>query len=330
MAQFDAIALDYQRISAAVPLRDAEWHCLHVRLGDLAGLSILDLACGNGMGDRPAGCRCLEIVGLSTRRRLTVHRFRLNGSAQGRGRQARGMRILTDVVDLVFPACCLCCGRPGAVWCARCQPASRPSPVDRPNAPPVYAAGEYAEQLRTALIGYKERGRRQLAGPLAGYLADAVDCAIRATGAPRAPVLVPVPSSRAAARSRGGDHVVRLARAVGRQLELPVLRAVTLTGPVADSAGLSAEQRRSNLAGRMFASSPDAARHRPILVDDIVTTGATLAEAARALAVAGWPPGAAAVVAATRLRCPAPGPPSRAPPVVGSAPVRPANPVPPP
>ncbi len=231
------------------------------------------------------------------------------------------MRILTDAIDLVFPASCLCCGRPGALWCARCQPASRPGSVERPNAPPVYAAGEYAEQLRTALIGYKERGRRQLVGPLAGYLADAVDCAVRAAAprppelaAPRSPVLIPVPSSRLAARSRGGDHVFRLARAVGRQLDLPVVRAVALVGPVGDSAGLSAEQRRLNLAGRMVASPPAAGCFRPILVDDIVTTGATLTETARALAVAGWPPGAAAVVAATRLRFAASGVVSRAPP----------------
>lgn len=52
VAQYDAIALDYQKISAAVPLRDAEWYSLRVRLGDLAGLSVLDLACGDGMGTR--------------------------------------------------------------------------------------------------------------------------------------------------------------------------------------------------------------------------------------------------------------------------------------
>lgn len=52
MTQYDTIALDYQRISAAVPLRDAEWHSLRVRLGALAGLSVLDLACGDGMGTR--------------------------------------------------------------------------------------------------------------------------------------------------------------------------------------------------------------------------------------------------------------------------------------
>ena len=52
MTQYDSIALDYQKISAAVPLRDAEWHSLRLRLGDLTGLSVLDLACGDGMGTR--------------------------------------------------------------------------------------------------------------------------------------------------------------------------------------------------------------------------------------------------------------------------------------
>jgi SAM-dependent methyltransferase len=52
VTQYDTIALDYQRISAAVSLRDAEWYSLRQRLGDLAGLSVLDLACGDGMGTR--------------------------------------------------------------------------------------------------------------------------------------------------------------------------------------------------------------------------------------------------------------------------------------
>ena len=213
------------------------------------------------------------------------------------------MRVLSDLLDLVLPADCLCCGRPGAAWCAACQPASLPRRIEQPGAPVTFAAAEYAEQLRTVLIGYKERGRRQLAGQLAGYLADAVDCAVRAADGLAGPVLIPVPSSRPAARSRGGDHVLRLARAVARQTGLPVLPALSLIGPIADSAGLSAERRRANLAGRMTAVPPPEARlRRPILLDDIITTGATLAEAARALAAAGWPPAGAAVIAATRLR----------------------------
>jgi predicted amidophosphoribosyltransferase len=231
------------------------------------------------------------------------------------------MRLLTELIDLVLPGACVCCERPGAIWCAGCQPASAPKPVDAGQrlpdfgrestaaligsaaGPPTFAAGEYAEQLRSALIAYKERGRRQLVNQLAGYLADAVDCAARAAGSPR-PVLVPVPSSRSAARARGGDHMVRLARAAARQTGLPVLTVLALTGAGSDSAGLSAAQRRRNLAGRMSATSPPGIAGQPILVDDIVTTGATLAEAGRALAAAGWQPAGAAVVAATRLRRP--------------------------
>ena len=52
MEQYDAIAGDYQEIAAAVPMREPEWYSLRLRLGDLAGLSVLDLACGDGMGSR--------------------------------------------------------------------------------------------------------------------------------------------------------------------------------------------------------------------------------------------------------------------------------------
>lgn len=52
VTQYDTIAFDYQKISAAVPLRDAEWYSLRERLGDLTGGSVLDLACGDGMGTR--------------------------------------------------------------------------------------------------------------------------------------------------------------------------------------------------------------------------------------------------------------------------------------
>jgi 2-polyprenyl-3-methyl-5-hydroxy-6-metoxy-1,4-benzoquinol methylase len=52
MAQYDTIALDYQEIAAAVPLREPEWYSLRLRLGDLTGLSVLDLACGDGMSSR--------------------------------------------------------------------------------------------------------------------------------------------------------------------------------------------------------------------------------------------------------------------------------------
>jgi predicted amidophosphoribosyltransferase len=159
--------------------------------------------------------------------------------------------------------------------------------------------------LRTALLAYKERGVRSLAGPLAGYLGDAVDVASRDLPSPRRPLLVPVPSSRSAARSRGGDHLRRIASLVAREAELDWAPVLQLSGRVADSAGLSIAQRSANLANRMVARWPVPGARPVLIIDDIVTTGASLAEAQRALEVAGWPVHACAVIAATKRRWPA-------------------------
>jgi predicted amidophosphoribosyltransferase len=212
------------------------------------------------------------------------------------------MRVLPDLLDLMLPVSCVCCGRAGPLWCPGCRPASDPEPVVLPSAaahPPVFAAGEYGGALRSALLAFKERGQRGLAGPLAGYLSDAVDVSRQRLS--ELPLLVPVPSSRAAARQRGGDHLLRLAAEVAPQNGLRVLPVLRLAGRGRDSAGLSAAQRSANLAHRMH-SAPATADTPVLIVDDIVTTGATLAEAARALQAAGWQVGGAAVIAATRLR----------------------------
>lgn len=213
------------------------------------------------------------------------------------------MRLLPDLLDLVLPSRCVSCGRGGRLWCLACRPTSDPEPVTLPSVP-VVAAGEYGGALRSALLAFKERGHRGLAGPLAAYLSDAVDVGRRELAGPgESPLLVPVPSSRSAARQRGGDHLLRLVAEVAPQNGLDVLPALRLPGRGRDSAGLSAPQRAANLAHRMRAIP--VISDRPVLiVDDIVTTGATLTEASRALQAAGWQVSGAAVIAATKLRRP--------------------------
>lgn len=160
----------------------------------------------------------------------------------------------------------------------------------------MHAAGRYEAGLRTALLAYKERRRYELAGPLAALLVGAAARLLRP-----GTVLVPVPSRRSAARRRGGDHVLRLARHAGARLGLLTVSSLRLARPVRDSAGLRGDERSANLAGAMAARAGPAGT-RALLVDDIVTSGATVREAVRALREAGWPVlGAVAVAATPRL-----------------------------
>ncbi len=128
-------------------------------------------------------------------------------------------------------------------------------------------------------------------------------------------MLVPVPSSRRAVRERGHDHARRLAAVAARTAGLRSRPLLVQARRTADQAGLDALQRAANLHGAL------RARGRldglpVLLVDDVVTTGVTLAEAARALRAAGADVRGCAVVAATVRRAlpgvRAPAPPERA------------------
>jgi predicted amidophosphoribosyltransferase len=246
------------------------------------------------------------------------------------------------LADLVLPQDCAGCAVPGAVLCPACRSRlARPRLAEPrrhpPGFPPTVAAGAYTGPVRPAVLAFKEHGRAELAGPLGAALALAVVVVLAGAGAPgpvrrpdRSPVvLVPVPSSAAALRSRGRDHVRELATVAVAELRAAGVTACTVpvlgrSGRTRDSAGLDAVQRRANLAGR-FRALPRYAQlpagTRLVLVDDVVTSGATLTEAARALAHPPGTPGGkrdtpvlAAVVAATPRRVARPG--SRPPPGV--------------
>ncbi|GAA5150945.1 ComF family protein [Pseudonocardia eucalypti] len=199
------------------------------------------------------------------------------------------------LVELVLPLCCAGCGRHGAAWCPDCAAGvGRPRFVGGlPALPPVVAAGRYAGPLRAALLGYKERGRRELAGPLAGQL----HAALRGCPLPVAERcwLVPAPSRRAAVRARGHDHVrtlaERLAELLAANVAVGVGCALRMRGGGRDSVGLSPAARAANLLGRV---GVDRSRLPPpgaevLVIDDVVTTGVTLRHCVAALSEAGVP-----------------------------------------
>jgi predicted amidophosphoribosyltransferase len=141
------------------------------------------------------------------------------------------------------------------------------------------------------VVAAKERDRRDLAGPLGRALARGLD-ALR--DPEQALVLVPAPSRRAAARRRGGDPVARAAKiAAGYLVDCQAVSALRMHGAARDSLGLGPAARRANLRGRIRTPSSPllpvllVPNTEVVLVDDVLTTGATADESVRVLGAAG-------------------------------------------
>lgn len=225
--------------------------------------------------------------------------------------------------DLLLGSSCHGCGSPG--WnlcdgCSRVLAGTRPrraGPDPRPPGfPTTWAAGPYDELARSLVIAHKERQALGLTRLLGERLALALLALLAAVGATRSAAggalalpsltLVPVPSTRQAIRARGFDAGLALARAAADRLpsRAPV-RVSPLLAPVrrvADQSGLGAAARWQNLAGAYRLRRPPTTR-TVVVVDDVVTTGASLSEACRALAAGGVTAlGAATVAATTRVR----------------------------
>jgi predicted amidophosphoribosyltransferase len=181
----------------------------------------------------------------------------------------------------------------------------------------VRAVASYDGVLREALVGFKDHRRWLLRDWLGAALARSVAAAVVDGCPPGGPVpqriaLVPVPGSPGSARERDGDHGRELARAAARVLRAEVGVATVVVAALVpvrrrrDQVGLDQRARRANLAASMAAAPSrlplDAgAGTALVVVDDLVTTGATLAEAVRALVVAGTATPSVAVVAAREL-----------------------------
>lgn len=220
--------------------------------------------------------------------------FRLPGLVERLGR---------DVADLVLSRSCVGCGTFGATVCPECW--SRivdvhvPQVDDWPDDVPRWAASCYDGLTRDLIVEHKERGALTLSRPLGALLALSV-----ATVMPTGPVsVVSIPAHDRSVRRRGFDSLelvaaqcVRHLNANGRSVDCPrLLHRVRDDGR---QVGRGRTARRMAVTGTMRAR-PSRYQRPMVLVDDVITSGATLTEAVRALRATGALIAGVATIAAT-------------------------------
>jgi predicted amidophosphoribosyltransferase len=178
---------------------------------------------------------------------------------------------------MFLPTTCPVCGRPGPAPCAGCAAELRPAPAlpDPPGLDSFAALLTYAGAGRELVARLKYRNARASVPFLARGMAAIVPYDID--------VVTWAPTTPARRRRRGFDQARLLARAVARQRGVPC-RSLLRRRPGPAQTGRDAVARH---AGPGFAGVGGAEGLRVLLVDDVVTTGATVAAAARALKEAG-------------------------------------------
>lgn len=204
----------------------------------------------------------------------------------------RPARIAAWFGHLVFPPACEACGRRalegrhlcGACWRRASEGASAPL---IPRGLDAVACGPLLDDAVRCLVhGLKYHGFRRAARDLVDLARPAVPDDFCLPGS----VLVPVPIHPHRFRERGYNQSVELAVHWGRILSVPVAEdALVRVVDTSTQTRLGAEQRRANLE-QAFAAGPGFRADRPIvLVDDVLTTGATLSACAAALLRGGSP-----------------------------------------
>jgi len=174
--------------------------------------------------------------------------------------------------------------------CGACL--AKPPPFDA-----TIAAWRYAFPADRLLQAFKYAGMLALAEPLAAALADT----LARRNAPRPDVVIAVPLSLSRQRERGFNHAHEIARRLAMRLDLPIEHALARTRDAPPQAGLTLRERAHNLRDA-FAASRSVSGRAVAIVDDVMTTGATLRAASRALRAAGAARIDAWVVARTGIR----------------------------
>jgi ComF family protein len=192
------------------------------------------------------------------------------------------------LLDLLYPPRCVVCREPDATrFCAACRATILPAEPSLSRGSVLAGracVGAYEGPLREAVLRLKYHDRRALARDLGALLAGSLE-EQRDSWQPDA--LIPVPIHPQRRRERGYNQAELLAATLGELSGLPVRDALERVRDTPPQVGRGRPDRRKNVQGAFAPRSSAAPGRRPVLIDDVQTSGATLEEAARTLRAAG-------------------------------------------
>lgn len=189
------------------------------------------------------------------------------------------MRAFSELSQLLFPSRCFGCQKLGPSICSDCR-SSWHSHYYRTkfDSLTVHSSLLYTPTASKIILAAKESGMKKADELIIDALCLALQRSKLDTRVSR---LVPIPSSKLSQRRRGRSFIVDLVEGISRKTGIEMVDCLELSRRVKDQSGLHRQERATNLAGAFRLSSQ--VRGELILVDDVVTTGATLREAFRAV-----------------------------------------------
>jgi len=200
------------------------------------------------------------------------------------------MEIIKSLNELLFPSRCISCSALGLSLCSKCRIGWNPHVYitdigrGRGNSLRVTSSVLYSPIAQKIILGAKEN-HLAIADQL---VSDAITHSLEnLVKREKVDFLIPIPSRKSATRLRGREFIAEMAEPASRKWGIPLQSPLRHGRRVRDQSALDLEERWNNLEGSFVLSEIVELHGRAVLVDDLVTTGATLIEAARALSYAG-------------------------------------------